>query len=64
MPEKTRRVWIERDEWWPVYSFLFEEPSYMPDDPVDVPEALIERHAGALKEFDAVQDLIQKLPGV
>jgi hypothetical protein len=46
-------VKVSRDEWCPVYVLGVWGRE------VELPQALIDRHEAALKEFDEVQDLIQ-----
>ena len=49
-----KKVYICRDEWWPV--FLLEE-----GDDYEIPDGLLERYQTVLHDFDAVQDELKAI---
>lgn len=56
------KVFIDKDEWWPVYGYekpgnrTYGNPEYL----VEVPDELLERYDAALRAFEAVHVELRK----
>lgn len=50
----TRHVFIAQDEWWPVYTIEYEDPT------VELPEEFIARFELAAAEFEECQVVLRE----
>ena len=53
---ELQTVWLEKEERWPEIVLSIEPSRYMCE--VEIPRALVVRHAQALAEFDQVQGML------
>lgn len=58
--DNSKRVGIERDEWYPVYTISEKIESYQ-DYMVVVPQELVDRYKAVREEFRKVQNELSKL---
>ncbi len=55
------KVWIDSDEWYPVYTLHTQQ--YSDEATVEIDSIFYERYKKALKEFRAVQKELRELAG-
>ncbi len=53
-------VYIDEDEWYPVYTVVKALPSYNYGNKAIIPEELLEEYHKADHEFELVQDKLRK----
>ena len=58
------KMYLDKDEWYPVYTLREEHRPYLTEYWVDVSSELMERHKKIIADFDALQDELSKLPTV
>lgn len=56
------KMFLTKDEWYPVYGFSKEDKPYLRQLVVDVSPELVEEWKEAEQLFDAIQDKLSKLP--
>lgn len=57
------RVWIESDEWYPVFSIGKGEPYYKDEKWFEVDDAKLAEIARVFAEFDEIQQFLAELEG-
>lgn len=55
------KAYMDKDEWWPVYSITDSSDYFRVMDEVDVPEQLIQEYRDALKVFSETQGKLIKV---
>lgn len=55
------KAYMDKDEWWPVYSITDSSDYFGVMDEVEVPEQLIQEYRDALKVFSETQGKLIKV---
>jgi hypothetical protein len=61
MGETSMKMYLTKDEWYPVYGLSNEDRPYLTQEVVDVAPELFEEWQKAEEAFEAVQEKLYKL---
>jgi hypothetical protein len=61
MGETSMKMYLTKDEWYPVYGLSNEDRPYLTQEVVDVAPELFEEWQKAEEAFEAVQEKLDKL---
>jgi len=56
------KMYIDTDEWYPVYTLRDDKRTYLPSYEVELDQNLMDEYQRIMDEFDAFQEILSKLP--
>ncbi len=56
------KMYLDEDEWFPVLTLREKQYTYLTDTAVEVDQNILEEYKRIMDEFDALQDILNKLP--
>jgi hypothetical protein len=56
------KMYIDEDEWYPVLTLRKKRYTYLTDTAVEVDQNFLDEYKRIMDEFDALQDILNKLP--